>query len=344
MEFDMKLSNDFLKIKTELPLLSDWLVKLYSNARKLTPSDFKSYFFDHLNRIIPFDSALWASRSDILNTAKEFWVEDTYLYHQPSDFMENYFNIASTSEKPDQLNLYLTKNPNKYFTTWDVIPKKEWEKTEIYSHHCKKYGVENILATLNAPDEYSTIGHAISLYRADANNLFTLEEKALINELGPNFIQSFKVNIVNSFAVSVNGNSTAKAIIDRYGEIIYEAEESFYFLAYQLKIIFNGKMTLDGLNTLSSQMEWKIDNYTITAYLNNGLIFIEISIPPIKDILTDRQLEISALISKGYTNIEIAKFLGIKKKTVDTHIGNILTMLNVRSRAAVTSLYLQQSK
>ena len=322
--------------------LSKWYDKLYKSAQELTPSEFKPYFFDHLSSVVPFDSALWASRSDILNTAREFWVEDTYLYRQPSDFMRNYYSIALASKSTDPLNIYLSEHPNEYFSTWDVISKDEWQKTPYYSQHCKKYGIENILATLNAPNEYSTIGHAISLYRADINNPFSLQEKEMINELGSNFIQSFKVNIMSSFSAEQNNNMTAKAIVDRYGEVVYEAEESFYYLAYKLKIMSDGKMTLDGLKELSDQLEVKVEGYTVIAYISNGLIFIEISVPPIDDLLTERQLEVCSLMSKGYKAIEIANMLDIEKKTVDAHTNEIFSRLNVKSRAAVTSLYLQQ--
>lgn len=257
--------------------------------------------------------------------------------------MENYYQIASATNTKDPLNQHLSEHTNKFFTTWDVISKEQWERTPFYSQHCKKYGIENILGALNAPSEFSTVGHAISLYRKHFNAMFTLAEKSLINELAPNFIEAFKVNIMASLAKEPGVNVTAKAIVDRYGEIIYEAEESFSFLAHKIKIMTDGKMMLDGLRNLSGEREIKIEGFTVRAYINNGLIFIEILTPPIHDLLTHRQLEVCSLISKGYKSNEIAELLGIGKKTVDAHTGEIFSRLSVRSRAALTSLFLQQA-
>ncbi|MCL4439812.1 MAG: response regulator transcription factor [Firmicutes bacterium] len=48
--------------------------------------------------------------------------------------------------------------------------------------------------------------------------------------------------------------------------------------------------------------------------------------------LTPRENEIMGLVAKGLHNSDIAVRLGIKKRTVDTHVGNILVKLNVNSR------------
>lgn len=56
--------------------------------------------------------------------------------------------------------------------------------------------------------------------------------------------------------------------------------------------------------------------------------------------LTPRELEIADLIIGGSSTIEIAEQLGISERTVQNHISNILTKLNVRTRAeAIALLY-----
>ena len=51
--------------------------------------------------------------------------------------------------------------------------------------------------------------------------------------------------------------------------------------------------------------------------------------------LTTREREVVALVAQGKTNGEIAHGLGITKRTVETHIGNILDKLGFSSRAQV---------
>jgi NarL family two-component system response regulator LiaR len=61
---------------------------------------------------------------------------------------------------------------------------------------------------------------------------------------------------------------------------------------------------------------------------------------PIPNELTDRELEVLRLISRGLTNQQIAQELTISKKTVKTHVGNILGKLHVtdRTQAAIYAL------
>jgi DNA-binding NarL/FixJ family response regulator len=51
--------------------------------------------------------------------------------------------------------------------------------------------------------------------------------------------------------------------------------------------------------------------------------------------LTAREREVAALVARGLTNQEIADALSIGKRTVETHIGSILTRLKLASRAQI---------
>jgi DNA-binding CsgD family transcriptional regulator len=53
--------------------------------------------------------------------------------------------------------------------------------------------------------------------------------------------------------------------------------------------------------------------------------------------LTARQLHVLRLIATGRTNKEIAEELSLSERTIDRHVTNILTKLNVRSRTAATT-------
>lgn len=53
------------------------------------------------------------------------------------------------------------------------------------------------------------------------------------------------------------------------------------------------------------------------------------------ELLTNRENEVVQLISKGYTNQEIADELFITLKTVKTHVSNILSKLDVEDRTQV---------
>ena len=56
----------------------------------------------------------------------------------------------------------------------------------------------------------------------------------------------------------------------------------------------------------------------------------------IKHPLTKRELEIARLVAQGLTNPQIAERLGVKPRTVGSHLDNIYARLKISSRAALT--------
>jgi RNA polymerase sigma factor (sigma-70 family) len=57
----------------------------------------------------------------------------------------------------------------------------------------------------------------------------------------------------------------------------------------------------------------------------------------LEGILTPRQTEILQLVAEGLTNREIAQRLGLSERTVDRHVSDTLTRINVPTRAAATA-------
>ena len=66
----------------------------------------------------------------------------------------------------------------------------------------------------------------------------------------------------------------------------------------------------------------------------------ESDLPPTKDPLTDRELDVLKLVAQGMTNQEIADQLVISEGTVRTHVSNILSKLHLanRTQAALYAL------
>ncbi len=58
--------------------------------------------------------------------------------------------------------------------------------------------------------------------------------------------------------------------------------------------------------------------------------------------LTPRELQVLRLVAAGETNKAIAGKLFLSEKTVDRHVSNILTKLDVSSRTAATAFAYQR--
>ena len=61
-------------------------------------------------------------------------------------------------------------------------------------------------------------------------------------------------------------------------------------------------------------------------------------LPPTKDPLTEREVEILQLVAQGLTNDEIAEKLVVSEKTVRTHVSHILAKLQLANRT-LAALY-----
>ncbi|MCS6782694.1 MAG: LuxR C-terminal-related transcriptional regulator [Gloeomargarita sp. SKYBB_i_bin120] len=61
-------------------------------------------------------------------------------------------------------------------------------------------------------------------------------------------------------------------------------------------------------------------------------------------LLSEREMEIVALVAAGLKNQEIAQRLEISKRTVDNHISNILTKTATENRVALVRWALQSGK
>jgi DNA-binding NarL/FixJ family response regulator len=61
------------------------------------------------------------------------------------------------------------------------------------------------------------------------------------------------------------------------------------------------------------------------------------AVPSNPALLTSREQQVATLIAYGLTNRDIARELVISERTVDTHIGNILSKLRLTSRVQVAA-------
>lgn len=60
------------------------------------------------------------------------------------------------------------------------------------------------------------------------------------------------------------------------------------------------------------------------------------------NLLSDREKEVLTLIAKGFSNKEIAEQLVISVKTVETHKGNLMEKLQMKTRPELVSYALKK--
>ena len=63
-----------------------------------------------------------------------------------------------------------------------------------------------------------------------------------------------------------------------------------------------------------------------------------------RKVLSDREIEVSGLVSNGFTNKQIGKKLNISEATVKTHIRNIYSKTGIHDRATLAIRILNSDK
>jgi pimeloyl-ACP methyl ester carboxylesterase/DNA-binding CsgD family transcriptional regulator len=89
-------------------------------------------------------------------------------------------------------------------------------------------------------------------------------------------------------------------------------------------------VTLEG----NTHLAWLDDSETIIAAIRE---FLADEGSPTDTPLTERELELAALVAEGLTNAEIAARLVISPRTADAHLEHIREKLGVRSRAQIAA-------
>lgn len=91
-----------------------------------------------------------------------------------------------------------------------------------------------------------------------------------------------------------------------------------------------GRLELDAARAVFAQLEAVPDLARIDALIRGAT-------PACAHGLSVRELQVLRLVAAGKTNKVIAAELFVSEKTIDRHMSNIFTKLNVPSRAAATA-------
>jgi DNA-binding CsgD family transcriptional regulator len=323
------------------PKLNQFILTLYQGAYEKSLSDFKPWVFQYLQNVIQFNSGLWLSRSDMTKPIPVHWVDDTYLFNQPVNFMENYQRLATMPNNIDPLHDKLLNAPDKVISLWEAYSsREEWYQTNYYQDHSKKYEIEHMLSTLALSKSNSCISHVLSFYRKDREQSFLKEEIETIELLIPHLVEAFRINILNSLQSSLIEKSSLKAIIDRFGKVI-EADKSFKKLLTTENLLINEQVQFEIIDYLLPSTLHK-NNITIKVQPFNGLFLVELLEQNLIKGLSKKQKEVAELLSKGLVDKKISAILDIKLSTVRYHLKNIYKELGVNSRYEAISYLLGQ--
>lgn len=139
------------------------------------------------------------------------------------------------------------------------------------------------------------------------------ELKGIMNSLEPDNMDRLSPAIVALFNVTPGLGIEEKSANEGIRGVFYEKDQMDQFLK--------------GVCSIFSGEVW-LSREIMTRFVLKKEIFS----PKVKDILTQREMEILSLIAIGAKNEDIAEKLFVSTNTVKTHIYNIFKKINVTNR------------
>lgn len=316
-----------LNFEQELAL-SAFIADIYQQASVLETQSFRRFCFAKLNQFIDFDAGVWLTRRAYENT---FTDSETFQYQLPAGFMDNYNQqIAQEKLAEDPVGAYGMKHPNTPISVFDIwTDRARYHQTPLYQQHCKKYGLEDLLATLYVT-QHTNIVHIMSLYRFHRLTPFNEKEKYIKQILNPHFAEAISINLLHQLK-RIDSQVYECAIADLYGNVL-DAEQGFINQLSEHNIGIDKPL----FAPVSDQIESPIylnENLWVHATIEHNFVFLNLAKKQsFVRGLSKRQRDICNQIMAGKSDKEIAKALCISPFTVSNHLKKIYAQLNTHNR------------
>lgn len=313
--------------------LSNFLLTLSRGALEKPAHEFKDWALSEVNRLIPFDSCVWLKGSWI---DEEPVIHSAHLYKLGDGFIESWMRF----QHEDRLARDVTRLSNK---TVNVDVAVEYAGTDIYKNHCKRFGVEHIVAT-GATDPDTKLLNSMCLYRADINTPFTEQERNLKEILFQHLIEATRTNwltnLPNMFSAHQRSSFHAIAAADESG-LLHVVMPSFVEMFREEWPAWKGPFLppeiLEIALQADGQKKYVGQSIVITLFRMNDLTLLRARSKAPVDSLSLREFEIAQQVADGHDYKTIAINLNISPATVRTHTTNLYLKLGINDKAKLAT-------
>jgi DNA-binding CsgD family transcriptional regulator len=287
--------------------------------------DLKQTVMERLSRLIPFDTALWASgHTDGLT------VHNVYLHNLPAEMMENWEQY----KHQDRLLAHIMANPGATCDVNEFYSRQERPSLELYKQHSAHYGIESAISTA-IPAHDTGLLEVMSLYRKPGEPEFTPEERDLKQFAFPLMISVWHHNqIAHLKGLSGGEPDLAAAICDREGLIRHTDTEFIEKLQSEWPE-WSAPLLPQALGHLlkaQERTEFIGKHICVSAATLDDLFLLQAKPKGAATLLTPREEQVARSFSGGLTYKEIAGELGMSPSTARRHIESIYRKLDVSNK------------
>lgn len=303
------------------------IARLYRNALAVPPERYRAWALEQVAQLIPCDGALWGS-----GLASQMRFHTQTVMGLPDDFPQRLEATASINPLFRRI-LARLEHP---VDMRSVLSDKEFHASEIYRQVFGPLGIERILSTAHQ-DERSGLGSLVTLYRRDAGNAFTEQEKSRQQHVTFHLFNaashSFFLHLMRHTERIIGRGA---AVVDRHG-LFHEVQPRFHDLLDEHFPEHRGHRSLPfempptgqcvTRGKLSVQCQALGDLFVLMIWKSGPL-----------DRLTAREREIVMAVSQGLSFKQAARKIGVAPSTVANHLYRVYRKLGVTSRTELATV------
>lgn len=307
--------------------VDDLIARLYRNALAVPAENYRRWALEQVMQLIPCDGALWGN-----GTVPQARFHNLTLVGLPEEF-------ARALEMTSAINPLFARIRAQLDQPVDmesVLSDSEFHASAIYRQVFAPFGIERILSTAHL-DPRSRLGSLVTLYRRDAEQHFTDQEKLRQERVTFHLFNaashSYFLHLLRNTAGSAGRGA---AVIDAAGAF-HESQPRFHDLldefhprrdrdrALPFPVPAVNQTVVHG--SLCVRCERLGELFALTLWKAGPL-----------DRLTAREHEIVMAVAQGLSFKQAARKIGVAPSTVANHLYRVYRKLGVASRTELAQM------
>lgn len=302
--------------------------RVMSLAETLSVDVFKSAVITLISDYIDFDSAQWVTRARLQDEVGRSYLQGAYLHNLAETKMVDYQPFI-------QADLLLQammqpENWNKAIDLRSIWSDEAYFSSQLYTEYAAKYGLERVVSVLRAR-EGANFCQAITLYRADRAAVFSELERLFFQQCAHWMSVGLKHTILECVGSSAAlGTLRPRAVLDADG-FIFEIDAHLENWLNSQVLNYEGAYFPESLLTRFSNENDVLEysHYRLIRKRHGDLVLIYFHSNLPFQRLSTKEWKVAKLTIKGHSNKRTALELGIEVGTVQKHMQNIYTKLNI---------------
>lgn len=290
-----------LSTKSTSQQLGETVAEIYHYSQGAHLKDFKRHCYQALSKLVPLGECYWIIRSE---TALPDSTEELQLFSGDSA-NSSFINALSDCSFGNQLAT--------------IEPPKPVLDSQINMAACEIFSADE------------GVSHQFLLTLKNSDAIFSDADLQKLNQLIPHLQQAFRLNVLSRIQRQQQGSTLHCGLCDSQGNLL-AADQEFNQLMQIASEEFSGThvpFTLPDLSGFMLLGEVAINCVrTLDVYSLQATRFAKCH-----DRLTLKELQVCFYLKQTLSNQQIAEVMGVSRKTVENHLGNIYRKLGQISRS-----------